>query len=1397
MVVLDDCIIGFAASYIAGNIPAIRTLLSRHQGLSDRIEGCYSKAINQWCKNAQIREYEYNHYNTLDNLISYLSGKPSANQTYISNLLSLWADEMRKDTICYDAILEIKDDLISAKLDGYYSDLCNLIVESGTRQYQSFEDASSSLRNVWAYVGQDYHIERKETKILYEWLKQEVDVTKKENVALLLGGPGQGKSVILHDLLIRLEREGASVLGLKSDMLFDSSDSDINEKLQVGVSVQSAIKREANEKQVVLLVDQIDALSSTLSSDRRPLSAINALITDVLTNPNVRVIISCRPYDLEYDSSLERYRHCKSIVVGKLSKDEILHALNTVGLNIESISPQLIELLGVPQNLFLFARLKKRDFSAISQNSLYDALWKEVVEDCPIGEFTSKDIIKFLSTLSKKLYERQALSINARALGSSWSKVPSYLITSGFLNGEDVYGNIQFIHQTLFDYVYARLFFESGQTLQSAFENFHQGLFVRPRMKQILEYQREVDAEKYIESIKRILFAKDAESGKYIYRYQLRHLALTLLAHQPTFLDEEKSLVANKILTSDVYRALFLDSARSLDAFNLIRAYIDKHGGFFSVCEELKNGILRLSEMISTDHPDILKYILSICTPSLDDNSKSRISRIVNYNEFQVFPREMELISDYLEEGALDIETSEYYQKLCTTNPDKVINRLSVLVENVMANDDNIHLFDVNLPLQADCVYSHFKEKNPARFLDLCMSLVNVMSKVLMGIPGEDILTSRLFYMYNRHNMSLHLSDKVLDDIFEYVENNKCGNLEKSKIIRDCFVRQIDVYHIIGIVCCLSEISFFQDLAFEYLKGNIKKTHYSSPLDYYQKELFAKLFMLLDISRQSVLMAEVAKVDPDWERVSLKGSPYQRTPISRIGYTKAQYYNSIPYDYLSEHFPSEKKFLDEMHRKYKSLENTEPNAMHSMTRWTTMKPSAYESMSDNDIIGSMEKYNSDINTDWEIPSKTGHAMVLQSMAEKSPERYFDIYMKALKKPAIDKFYIVEGLEGLMKGGLVEAKINVLLNLLISELDLNEINKNDPGLLIQITRCASYYLENGKNIPDFFLNFIINVAENAEDEIEEGKNYDVNDGINRVRGCACDYLVQCGVDPRNSDIVFETLKKIGVTASSATRCAALFQIGLLLNVDRKRTYDIVLRMTADHNPDLMKLPLHRYNPLLYLNSEEFEDFIPYFKASIASPDTHRVNTTLLLRAYLTDKKGSKELLLEMADSTGASRAELIRDIKDYYRSQYHAKCLELLLRYLNKDEPDLGRCYDDIFSILERWSSDVDDFVDKLTVSPICKYCNHYIYAFLDKVAVINPERCLIWLTNIYRLKKGVDDFNISVDRIITILVGAYNSIRKFDKENPVLENAMDLLDEVLSNDFNKWNMVKSLKQLDN
>ena len=176
--------------------------------------------------------------------------------------------------------------------------------------YNNLYYASSNLRAYYSDIIPGYHIDRDETNILYNWLAQPVDPDEKQEdrIAVLLAGAGLGKTVILHDLQIRLEQEGTPVLAIKSDIVFDSSDTTLDRALNLGAPAAEAIKQIALDQKVVILIDQVDALSAVLSADRRPLESINTFINEVTRIANVRVIVSCRQYDFDYERAFARYR---------------------------------------------------------------------------------------------------------------------------------------------------------------------------------------------------------------------------------------------------------------------------------------------------------------------------------------------------------------------------------------------------------------------------------------------------------------------------------------------------------------------------------------------------------------------------------------------------------------------------------------------------------------------------------------------------------------------------------------------------------------------------------------------------------------------------------------------------------------------------------------------------------------------------------------------------------------------------------------------------------------------------------------------------------------------------------------------------------------------------------
>ena len=368
-------------------------------------------------------------------------------------------------------------------------------------------------------------------------------------------------------------------MGIKSDIIFDSSDSTIDKPLNLGSPAATVIKEIALDQRVVILIDQIDALSAVLSADRRPLASITSFINEITRIPNVRVIVSCRQYDFDYESAFARYKHCQIVRVQDLSEENVTEALQAAGICETTVSNTVKAFLRSPLNLFLYCRLADHTQvnSSPTLQQLYGSLWKEIIID-KAGHDTGV-IVKSLDEITTEMSRRQVLTINAGVLPSETAHQRGFLISNAFLN--EVGQNIQFIHQTLFEYTAARLFVERGRTLNDLFQNKHQGLFLRPQLKQILDYQRNVDPQTYIANVRQILFAKD-EQGKDIYRFQLKQLVITSLAYYLAFLDSEKAVV-RQLLQDPELSPILLSAISTADGIELLWEYICENGGVLAV----------------------------------------------------------------------------------------------------------------------------------------------------------------------------------------------------------------------------------------------------------------------------------------------------------------------------------------------------------------------------------------------------------------------------------------------------------------------------------------------------------------------------------------------------------------------------------------------------------------------------------------------------------------------------------------------------------------------------------------------------------------------------------------------------------------------------------------------
>ena len=103
---------------------------------------------------------------------------------------------------------------------------------------------------------------------------------------MLLDQAGMGKTVVIRDVLCDLDAKGVDVLAIKADQqLSDATNlSDVQNKLGLPYSVEQTVERLAKLGRVVVLIDQVDALSLSLAHDQR---ALNVVLDLVAPAPNL------------------------------------------------------------------------------------------------------------------------------------------------------------------------------------------------------------------------------------------------------------------------------------------------------------------------------------------------------------------------------------------------------------------------------------------------------------------------------------------------------------------------------------------------------------------------------------------------------------------------------------------------------------------------------------------------------------------------------------------------------------------------------------------------------------------------------------------------------------------------------------------------------------------------------------------------------------------------------------------------------------------------------------------------------------------------------------------------------------------------------------------------------
>lgn len=358
------------------------------------------------------------------------------------------------------------------------------LIEFMSLQRKGFNQIPSTFYGV-----KDSYIKRDAVDTLYNWVTG-VLANKDSVVKLLIGDAGVGKSVVIKSLIEKLESDGIRALSIKADRSNISEESLGPLNIQ---TLQSAIDLLTTQQdKVVLIIDQIDALSQSLSNDRKKLNVLLDTVSSLKRESpsSTRIIVACRRYDLIYDTSLKSLGVDNAIELGSLSENDVRSVVERLSQGLfGQLNNRTRDLLKNAQLLDMFCRLYAKGHRQVrydSEIALFDELWLHLVNDCP-EYMTSSEVEGLLFKLTKTIQDSETLSPFWAPSSEEYSAL-QYLASEGVIGLDG--GQVSFFHQSFLDYTSARHYIQSERSFVRDLEADFQGLEIRSMIKLVLEYLR-------------------------------------------------------------------------------------------------------------------------------------------------------------------------------------------------------------------------------------------------------------------------------------------------------------------------------------------------------------------------------------------------------------------------------------------------------------------------------------------------------------------------------------------------------------------------------------------------------------------------------------------------------------------------------------------------------------------------------------------------------------------------------------------------------------------------------------------------------------------------------------------------------------------------------------------
>lgn len=1267
-------------------------------------------------------------------------------------------------------------------------------------------------------------IPRPEIRKILSWIEKEPEKDNPsgtDRLALVTGSPGIGKTVVMNGLFkAASRREDYLVWGIKADQLASSEilqRDNINVYRGAGTTILDEIRKiQTSYKRIVIIVDQLDALSLSLGSDRQLFQTFLNLVRHLTTLGNVRVVISCRLYDLKYDPLLSEMRlGALEWTVGKLPSETVISVLSVNGYQKE-LQPEVIDILGNPLLLYLFLKVKDllTDVTELNLEKLYDLYWDLNLKEDP----DRIRLIEAVDAIADNMKADQRLTVGKSRVAEYQQEI-SRLSTYGFLVESDRSDSISFFHQTLFEYVAARRFLERKQSLEAELLSGHEGLFIRPMLKSILDYQRSHDTSVYMSSIRRII-GNDDKGGC---RYHLKHMVVTSLGYRQNPLPAEKILVGKTLWERKELIIPFLESVNSREWLTFVRELVRTRGGFGNLDPDRRGALLTACRNLIYGSGDLaIGYLLEFYEEG-DDTVRNSIVSILEYARCGCDTQPLKKIITYFRRKSPEIQFHHLLRIISPTDPEFVESELMSDISGRIKKTKASKYSRLELDYETSSIFEQLEKHHPGRTLPFLVKVLRLVARGSeLSIPGYAYKFSTGIFLregtgISHYDYIEHLPHHIAEIAASRINDDKAQVVETAlALVRG--TNHIEAYA--GLTIMADNNKELSREAYESLLTLPLIGINPSWVIYGVGKLIEKLLPVLSDDEKKSLIDKVMSIPVQKARLDVKGlSLAERldgdgTSLSMCGLEKGILLKRFGEAELKRLDPEAYKELGRLSRKLKYLDNRPPSYFSSSVGFGSLPHEKVEKMSDSQWLSAMKRYNTDRMPHLGTPTLEGQARRLTALVTEKPDDYINLSKEVVADKEISLRYSIAMLEGFVKSGRPEYARQTLEGM-IGAVN-SDLNSKDRGFSLHSVLFALYDFFQKEECPEYFFRFLCRAAmeaddagDDATDNASDNAGDDAGDpartisffettAINTTRGNAVSHLIRFMGKGYDDEAIFGILEKIAINSSVTTRGAALLYLAVALRIDRARTLRLFLSLNHDYDPRLMSLPFHNLNPLPYLVKTDFDKLEDYFCHAV-SQDVYLpsvMQTLWFALSYSRNQKAREylEIMLEKWDSAKAELVDFINKNEDYSDVS-----MEYLKRFMAESSPSpkLARSLDGIFFRIDKEQPEFIVLLEAYSDSASCGLENRDFFKALASFVSTDPEKTLELLARTVTMEK-IDD-QLTWNTITETLLQSYNGIKNLEDESlsDILEKAMDILDYIMKKSISSREINLFTKMLDN